>query len=360
MADLKYPFEQSPKDDALVEVAEGVLWARMPLPMSLDHINVYLLEGEDGWWIIDTGMKLPDAVERWEAIFTRALDAKPLVGVVCTHMHPDHLGMAGWLCERWKAPLYMSYSEFFHAQTFSRLDEDDQSWQRREFYQRHDMDSAWIDEQLEGKPGFGEAVWRIPLSFRRMQEGDTLYIGTRAWQIMIGRGHSPEHVCLYSASDKLLISGDQILPRISSNVSVHNTEPEANPLAQWLKSLRRFSSLPAETLVLPSHGKVFYGLRERLHALIQGHEEDLKMLEERCCSDNLTSRELMHLLFPRKLRGYHIGLALGETIAHLNYLTHGGKLVRELSDGVYRYRKATVSDISKSQFGLIDDSGLSH
>jgi glyoxylase-like metal-dependent hydrolase (beta-lactamase superfamily II) len=360
MSELRYPFENTPKGAEVITVADGLLWARMPLPMSLDHINVYLLEADDGWWIVDTGMKTLDGADRWEAIFSEALNGKPVVGVVCTHMHPDHLGMAGWLCDRWKAPLYMSYSEFFHAQTFSRLDEEDQTWQRREFYQRHAMGDSWIDEQLTGKPGFGKAVWRIPMSFRRMQEGDTLYIGKRAWQIMVGRGHSPEHVCLYSASDKLLISGDQVLPQISSNISVHNTEPEANPLAQWLKSLRRFSSLPSETLVLPSHGKVFYGLKERLHALISDHEDDLKMLEEKCCTESLTSRELMLLQFPRKLRGYHIGLALGETVAHLNYLTHSGKVVRELVDNVYRYRKATVSDVAKSQFGLIDASALSH
>lgn len=360
MTELNYLFDKGPQDAEVLTVAEGVLWARMPLPMSLDHINVYLLESDEGWWIVDTGMKAPGAAERWEDIFDHALAGKPVVGVICTHMHPDHLGMAGWLCDRWRAPLYMSYSEFFHAQTFSRLNEEDQSWQGRDFYQRHGMDDDWIDQQLAGKLGFGGAVSPIPMSFRRMQEGDTLYVGDRAWQIMVGRGHSPEHVCLYSASDKLLISGDQILPRISSNVSVHNTEPEANPLAQWLKSLRRFSGLPAGTLVLPSHGKVFYGLKERLYALLSGHEEDLAMLEETCCNESLSSKELMHILFPRQLRGYHVGLALGETIAHLNYLTHAGKLVRELVDGVYRYRKAHIADIAKNQIGLIDDSGLSH
>jgi glyoxylase-like metal-dependent hydrolase (beta-lactamase superfamily II) len=175
---------------------------------------------------------------------------------------------------------------------------------------------------------------------------------------MVGRGHSPEHVCLYSASDKLLISGDQVLPQISSNISVHNTEPEANPLAQWLKSLRRFSSLPSDTLVLPSHGKVFYGLKERLQALITGHEDDLALLETACSEQPQRSNELMHKLFPRKLRGYHIGLALGETIAHLNYLTHSGKLVRELNDGIYTHRKATLSDLAKDKGGLMDYSGI--
>lgn len=336
---LTYPFDDAiPDRGEATEVAEGVLWVRMPLPMSLDHINLYLLEADEGWWIVDTGMKWGDMRERWQDLFDGPMKGKPVQGVIATHMHPDHLGMAGWLCETWRVPFYTSFGEYYQARSFSKMTKDDLSWTSEEYYRKAGMPQSYIDNMRDNFSGFGSVVEPLPGAFRRMQEGDTLYVGKRGWQIMIGRGHSPEHVCLYSASDKIIISGDQIIPKITSNISVMAAEPGANPLGQWFKSLRRFSSLPPDTLVLPAHNTPFVGVRQRLQYLIEHHEAHLAALEEACRDERLSAKELLPVLFKREINPHEMGMALGECVAHLNYLSFAGRMARELdAEGAWRY-----------------------
>lgn len=344
MTDLHYPFSTPPEPGDWLPVADGVYWLRMSLPMALDHINLYVLDDEDGWWIIDTGMGLDSTQEAWERLFADKMSAKPVKGIIVTHMHPDHVGQAGWLCDKWRAPLYMSFGEYYNARAFSTMTRDTLGWTTRQYYHQAGLTTEYLDQMRAKFRGFGSIVEPVPMAYNRLREGDVLHIGGREWQVMIGSGHSPEHVCLLNARDNLLFSGDQIIPRITSNISVMAVEPSANPLKDWFDSLARFQrDLPAETLVFPAHNTPFTGVQARLQYLVDHHEDHLQAVEEAC----LTPRkavEMLPVLFSREIDSSQMSLALGEAVAHLNYLVTAGRLVRELDEqGVNVY---TVVDES--------------
>lgn len=347
MSELVYPEAQAPAKGEWIAVADGVYWLQMALPMALDHINLYVLEDDEGWWIVDTGMKVGDTQERWQLLFDTVMKGKPVIGVICTHLHPDHIGQAGWLCERWRAPLYMSQLEYFSARAYTGLSEEKVSWTTEAYFQRSGVPRETLEILARKNRGFGAIVEPLPKAFNRLSEGQYLKIGRRQWRVMIGRGHSPEHVCLYSESDKILLSGDQIIPKITSNVSVMPTEQEVNPLADWLHSLRRFSSdLADDTLVLPAHNAPFYGVKNRLKYLIAHHEGHLAAVTKACVTPS-KAVDLFGVLFSREIGKSVLVLALGEVIAHLNYLMVENVVRRELhEDGVYRY---TTIDVERYQ-----------
>jgi glyoxylase-like metal-dependent hydrolase (beta-lactamase superfamily II) len=328
MTDLQYPFDAVPEPACLTEVAPGIHWLRMPLPMALDHINLYLLEDGDGWWIVDTGMGLDQTQALWEQLFSGAMQGKPVKAVVCTHMHPDHVGQAGWLCDKWRVPLYMSQGEYFAARVFSTMTVDDVSWTTERFFQNAGMDAGFIEQMKKHFRGFGSVAEKLPGAYHRLEDADYLTIGGVRWRVITGSGHSPEHACLYSPALNVLLSGDQVIPRITSNVSVSSSEPEGNPLRSWLASHEKFlDQLPADALVLPAHNTPFYGLHDRLRFLIQHHEDHLLALEE-ACQEPKNAVELLPVLFKRELDSNIIGMALGECVAHLNYLVQRGQLER--------------------------------
>ncbi len=337
---LKYLFDDVPAAGTLRQIAPGVQWLRMPLPMALDHINLYLLEDDDGWWIIDTGIGVGPTQELWEQIFANCLGDKPVKAVLSTHYHPDHVGMAGWLCERWKVPFYMTELEYLSGLSFSRMQREHFSWNSAQYLQRAGFKPEHIELARERFSGFGDYIKPMPTAYRRLVDGTGLAINGQRWRVVIGRGHCPEHACLYSEGLNILISGDQVIPRITSNVSVMGGEPEANPLKEWLASHERFLEiLPADALVLPAHNAPFTGLHARLRHLIEHHEEHLLALEEACVDSAPTAMELLPVLFKRPLDKNSIGLAVGECIAHLNYLLQRGQLAREISTaGHYTYR----------------------
>lgn len=339
MSNLEYPFENLPVPGNWIPVAEGVYWLRMPLPMALDHINLYVLEDDAGWWIIDTGMGLDATQDAWHQLFEGPMKGKPVVAVVATHMHPDHVGQAGWLCEKWRAPLYMSFGEYYNARTFSTMTMDKIAWTTRQYFEAAGVESDYMDKMRAKFRGFGSIVEPMPMAFHRLSEGDTLSIGGRQWRVMIGSGHSPEHVCLFNERDKLLFSGDQIIPRITSNISVMPSEPEANPLQNWMASLDRFlRDLPADTLVFPAHNTPFIGVHERLNYLKEHHEDHLEAVEEACLEPK-TAVQMLPVLFSREIELTQMNLALGEAVAHLNYLTHSGRIERSTDEhGVHWYR----------------------
>ncbi|MFC4931469.1 long-chain-acyl-CoA synthetase [Massilia sp. GCM10023247] len=338
---LTYPLAPPAADGSVVEVAPGILWARMPMPMSLDHVNVYLLRDGDGWWAVDTGLDSEPVRALWQQLCATQLDGLPLKAVLCTHFHSDHAGLAHWLSTTYDVPLYMTHGEFFMLRLSASPMPDPPPPAQQRFYARSGMPAETTASMLAA---IGSHTYRntAATSFRRLRAGTRLRIGDREWEVIIGEGHSPEHACLYSAADRLLIAGDQVLPTITSNVSVSSLEPEANPLQLWFDSLERLAPLAPDTLVLPSHHKVFRGLHPRLRQLREHHEQQFGVLRLRFADGQArTAYEVMQAMFPKLRGGADSMMALGEAMAHLAWLCAAGELVRTLdADGLYRFRAA--------------------
>lgn len=336
---LDYPVAPPRSGGAPVEVAPGVLWLRHAMPLGLDHINVYLLADAAGWWIVDTGLNDAATRERWTELLAGPLAGAPLAGLICTHFHYDHAGLAHWFAEHHGLPVFMSRDEYFMLLGTAAPAPDPLPCAQRDFFRHAGLDDALIDKlfaALRRDPYNAPA----PHSYQRLRAGQVLSIGGRAWEVRIGSGHSPEHVCLYSAADRLLIAGDQILSRISSNVLVNSIEPEADPLSGWFESLDWLAELPADTLVLPSHQGVFRGVRERVAQLREHHATTLDALR-RFAATGGTAVAAMHQLFPRLRNPVDQLLALGETLAHLAWLRGRDEIVRERAAGqhdIYRAR----------------------
>lgn len=337
---LEFPYREAPEQASLKEVAPGIFWLRMPLPMSLNHINLYLLEEADGWTCVDTGIRGAETRRLWEELAANSLHGKAITRIICTHMHPDHTGQAGFLSEHFRAPLLMSRAEYYQAKSmFSMSGSSGSHWQAQEYFLRAGLDPDILRRMRESRGSFfpPDDGPPFPGSFLRLRDGDQLEIGGQSWRVLTGSGHSPEHVCLYNRELRVLLSGDQVLPVITSNVSVHPNEPEANPLPGWLASHARFrEEIDNRVLVLPAHNLPFYGLHERLAQLVEHHEDRLLALEEACVSSRVAV-ELLPVLFSRQLEGPALFMATGECIAHLHCLMSRGRISRTLDGERYRY-----------------------
>jgi glyoxylase-like metal-dependent hydrolase (beta-lactamase superfamily II) len=338
-AKLDYPFGRALQAGETREVAPAVTWLRLPLPLRLDHINVWLIEEEDGFTLVDTG--LSDARSRavWESVFANVMNGRSARRVIVTHLHPDHAGLAGWLVERFDAPLFMTRTEYLLCRTMVADTGHEAPPEGLRFYKAAGFSEEALALYRKRFGFFGSAVHRLPQSFRRMQDGDRLTLGGREWHVIVGRGHSPEHACLFCPALNIVISGDQILPRISSNVSVYPTEPEADPLGDWLSSCARLRSLlPGDVLVLPSHNEPFFGAHARLDALMRGHELALGKLAELCRAPK-RAIDVFGALFLGGVTDATYIMATGEAVAHLNHLVARGRMHRERDlNGVDWYR----------------------
>ena len=269
---LRFPVAIPPQAGEILPIAPGVFWLRMPLPFALDHINLWLLEDGPGWTIVDTGYAMPESKSAWEQIFSEHLGARPVTRVIVTHFHPDHVGLAGWLVERWRVPLWITEKEWLYARVMSRGG-DDFVPLRRDFARRAGLDPASSELFGEREKSYRRGVPSVPPAFRRIADGMVIEIGGREWRVIVGEGHAPELACLYCAETGVLISSDQVLPRISPNVSVQAQEPDGDPLAQYLASLSKLrATVPSESLVLPSHNLPFFGLHTRIDELAGHHQ----------------------------------------------------------------------------------------
>jgi glyoxylase-like metal-dependent hydrolase (beta-lactamase superfamily II) len=340
---LTYPHgDFAPAIGEVTRVGDGISWARIPMPGSLGHINTWLLDdGDDGIAIVDTGIQLGLCHDAWEALFANGLAGKHITRVICTHLHPDHIGLAGWLCEKFNVALWMTRGEWLTARMLT-MDTGDASLAAYAVQQRSNgWDESEIAASLAKGWGkfFNKMVSPMPASYRRLQQGDVLDLGAHQWTIVVGSGHSPEHACLLNARAGVMISGDQILPRISSNVSVTMNEPEGDPLGDWLNSIDRLLELPDTLLICPAHGEPFYGLHNRLRAL---RDEHLSRLDSLAISLSNPKRavDCFPLLFNRKIGPENRELATGEAQAHLRRLHRDGRARREMVDGVYWYHTA--------------------
>lgn len=339
---LIYPLELEPKtgDGSAVLVAPGVLWLRMPLFAALPWINVWAIADGEGWAIVDTGLKTPATIDAWQAAFANFPGTAQVTRVIVTHMHPDHCGMAGWITERFKVRLWMSRLEYLTCRLMAADTGRSAPTDGIDFFRSAGWDADAIEKYKTKFGSFGEMIYPLPDSYQRLSDGDVLKIGAQEWRVVVGNGHSPEHACLYCPELKLLISGDQVLPRISSNVSVYPTEPDANPLNDWLTSLAAVKArLPDDVLVLPAHNSPFRGLHARIDELTQSHRHNLAQLTEALSTPQRVV-DVFGALFSRPIKSGVLGMATGEAVAHLNYLLHAGRVERELDrDGVWWWRR---------------------
>jgi glyoxylase-like metal-dependent hydrolase (beta-lactamase superfamily II) len=372
---LHYPLGATlPAPGTSIEVAPGVRWLRMALPFALDHINLWLLrdvqDGVQGWTIVDCGIDNAPTRALWEQIFATELQGLPVLRVVVTHMHPDHMGLAHWLTQRWSTPdpgagppqagvrppggqrsgeaaslgardcrLWISGTDWNAARVASQADTAFGGEGAARFFARHGIsDPAALDQVRARTSYYASMVPQVPRRYRRLMDGLVLTINGRAWHCIVGYGHAPEHMSLHCPSLNTLISGDMVLPRISTNVSVIDLEPEASPLPLFLASIARLKTLPEDTLVLPSHGKPFTGLHTRIQQLQQHHDDRLADVLAACTQAPGSACDMLPVLFKRTLDLHQTTFAMGESVAHLHALVDRGQL-RPVAgdDGVLRF-----------------------
>ncbi|MHB9880779.1 MBL fold metallo-hydrolase [Pacificimonas sp. ICDLI1SI03] len=331
---LHYPLGRwHPEPGVLHPIADGVRWLRMPMPFSLDHINLWVIDAGDHWALVDTSLAAPSCRDVWRGVLDQLQAEKPIGRVICTHFHPDHIGNAGWLVKKTGATLVMTQTEYVMSRMLIGDMGDEPPEEAVRFYEQ----AGWPPQALQrfrdaGWGRFRNAVPDFPRQYERMRDGGTLQTGARQWRVVIGSGHTPEHACLVDEAAGLMISGDQVLPRITSNVSVHMTEPMADPLGDWLDSIDSLRALPDHLLVLPAHGFPFTGLHERLDQLAEDHRQKLEALT-RFLATPRTALDTFEVLFHRTIEEQDFGIATGEAMAHLRWLEARGQAVREVRDG---------------------------
>jgi glyoxylase-like metal-dependent hydrolase (beta-lactamase superfamily II) len=335
---VRYEFDAHPELGETMPVLPGIDWLRMPLPFSLSHINLWLLDDGENWATVDTGVCTDKSKHVWQHVFSKVKNDRPLSRVLVTHLHPDHAGCAGWLCDQFDAPLWMSREEYFLCRILVADTGRSTPEAGNRFYGAAGFKPGQMDFYHKMFGMFGKYVSPIPEAYHRLRDGDRIDIGDNEWRVIVGRGHSPEHACLYCEDLNVLISGDQLLPTISSNVSVYPTEPEADPLSDWLESLQKLKlEVPEDVLVLPAHGKPFRGAHQRSDALTAEHTECLEKLLT-LCKEPKRAVDVFPALFKAKISDNNLIMATGESLAHLNYLLNERQMtVTGDSDGVDWY-----------------------
>ncbi len=345
---IERPWESAPETGTVTEIAPGILWARLPLPMKLGHVNIYVLDEGDHWTLIDTGLDWTQARAAWETLLAGRLEGKPVRRVILTHHHPDHIGLAGWFAQQ-GAEIWATRTAWLFGRMLTLDHHDRPTPQHIEFRRRAGMPEDMLEAYAGERPfNFSTCVAPIPLGFRAIDEGMEVAMAGRRWTIRIGHGHAPAHATFWStddpSADGLVLAGDQVIPGISSNISVYPTEPEADPLGDWLESCRRLRThaRPGH-LVLPGHKLPFRGLAFRLTQLIENHTHALARIEASLSKGPLTAAECFPAIFKGPIGDSEYGLALGEAVAHLNHLHRAGRLSRDMdSAGAWRYRIAEL------------------
>lgn len=339
MNPIRTPWDAPPEFGETIEIADGVLWLRMPLPMALDHVNIYLLDDGDGWTVIDTGVASKKSREIWESVFAGPLKGKPVHRVVMTHHHPDHIGLNAWFMDRFDAEHLATRVAWLTGRVLALDVQEKYSDSQICFYQRAGMRADLLDARRSDRPfNFADIVMPYPQGFTRLQQDDVITMGGRRWQVHIGHGHAPEHATFWSMDDHLVLSGDQILQRISPNIGVYPTEPDADPLGEWIETCQRLAPLATEDhLVLGGHKLPFTGLPKRMQQLEDNHHSALSRLR-RALAQPHAAGEVFKPIFKREISGGEYSLALVEALAHCNHLWKLCEASRYLDDdGIYKF-----------------------
>lgn len=345
---LIYPWGGTlPTPGNTLTLRPGLHWLRMPLPFALNHINLWALddvhEGQPGWTVVDAGVATETIRTLWQALWRGPLAGKPLSRMLVTHMHPDHVGNAQWLIHHFSgtqpAHLWMSATDYLAATLACQATTGYGGDRAADYFLSHGLNHPDGMAKIRERGGYyASMVPEVPQAYCRLLDGIHVQIGERRWQCLAGHGHAPEHIALYNAQDGVLISGDMLLPRISTNVSVTDMEPEADALGLFLTSLERMNTLPGDTLVLPSHGLPFTGIHTRIEQLKDHHRDRLNEVLNACRERPCSAADMLPILFQRSLDLHQITFAMGEAVAHLNHLWHLGQLRRwQESDGVWRF-----------------------
>jgi glyoxylase-like metal-dependent hydrolase (beta-lactamase superfamily II) len=334
---LEFPIDTVPKNGTMYSINDQIHWVRMPLPMSLNHINLWLIGSKDQATLVDTGMFLDDVKTAWKDLISKEkIDIKKLI---VTHMHPDHIGLAGWFVKKFNVPLCMSRTDYLQCRLLAADTGEYVPYEAINFYTQAGLSEKQIKNYIERFGFFGSIIHKLPDAYNRIKHGDMISIAGDEWECIEGRGHTMEHICLFSKAKNLLISGDQLLPKITSHVGVFPTEPNANPLDDWLESCKRLINLvPEDVLVLPAHGRPFLGAHKRLKTIINHHEESLNKLEEFLTTPK-RSVDVFPVLFKREIDDSNFLMATGESIAHLNCLIERGLISRNISEGTAFYER---------------------
>lgn len=336
---IRHPLESPPEAGQAIEIAQGILWLRLPLPMALDHVNVFALADADGWTLVDTGMNSKKTKAIWEAALAGPLAGKPVARVLLTHHHPDHVGLVGWFQDR-GAELLTTRTAWLYARMLTLDVQDRPSPEALQFYTRAGTPPEMQARRAAERPfNFADVVAPMPLGFTRIEEGQSLTLAGRRWRVRLGQGHAPDHITLWSEDDALVIGGDQLLPGISPNIGVYPTEPEADPLSDWLTATESFKPHARDDhLVLPGHKLPFTGLPARLHQMAENHHSALERLLEHLRQPQ-TAAGSFPALYKRPIGEGEFGLALVEAVAHLNCLLQRGQVSRSLgTDGVWQWQ----------------------
>lgn len=338
-AGLRYPFEDRiPGDDEAIEVAPGILWLRLPLPMALDHVNIYALDDGDSWTIIDTGFSTKTTKRMWETFMAGPLAGKPITRVVATHHHPDHIGLAGWFQTEHGAKLWTTRTAWLFCRTLQLDHQDEIPPERIAHMKQAGASDAVIDAAIAQGPWNFSSVTDPLKGFFRIKEDDVIEMGGRKWLVLMGNGHAPEHATFWCEDEDIVIAGDQILPRISPNLGVYPTEPEADPVSEWLDACEKFKPYATEQhLALPGHNRPFTGVPKRLDQLIENHHGAIRRLRKVLIKP-VSAVECYDAIFKRSIKPGEFGLAMVEAIAHLNHMFATGEAKKRLDDdGVVRF-----------------------
>jgi len=328
---IRHPFATPPAEGEATEVAPGILWLRLPLPMALDHVNVYALDDGDGWTIVDTGFDSKRARAIWQRLLDGPLQGRAIKRVIVTHYHPDHIGLAGWFQSQ-GAELVTTRTSWLYARMLVLDAHALPLPQAVEFQRRAGVSAERLQSYATTRPfNFADVVAPLPPGFTRIKDGDQITAGGRRWRVRCGDGHAPEHATLWSLDDALILGGDQLLPGISANIGVYPTEPDADPLTEWLDSCARLAAFATDgQLVLPGHKLPFTGLPLRLRQMAENHESALARLSDHLSTPQVAA-DCFLPLFKRQIDGPEFGMALVESVAHLNCLLRRGRVSRRLN-----------------------------
>jgi glyoxylase-like metal-dependent hydrolase (beta-lactamase superfamily II) len=322
-----------PRAGELVDIADGLLWAQLPLPFALDHVNIYFLEDDGGFAAVDTGIGDEKTKQAWRVLLDGPLRGKDITRLILTHHHPDHMGLAGWLVEQLGVPIHMTETEFLFAQHLGHNAQAVDVEGYRDFYRRHGMEERYADVIVNQGHQYKRMITGLPWNYRQLNDGEVLSIGGRMVEILTGGGHSSNQAMLFSRDEGIFLSADQVLPKITPNIGVLAISPEADPLGLYLRSLSRIrEQIPNDVLVLPGHKQPFTELYRRIDELENHHEVRCRVVEKACREQPLSAAEVRPLLFNRDLDPHTLSFAFSETLAHMNMMAREGRIAWE-SDG---------------------------